>query len=54
MRDCCEGNMVWVQKYSDLDVPQVDQQGKPTGEVEYVDVDFYRCKFCGTVRAEAE
>ena len=50
---CCESGMTWVTKHSDLVVPEVEQDGKPNGDSEYVDVNFYRCRFCGGVRAVA-
>ena len=54
MADCCKDNMVWVNKYSDLDAPAVDLQGKPNGDYFYVDVNLYVCKVCGKVKAVAD
>ena len=50
----CKHQMIWVNKYSDLDVPEVNQDGTVTNEIEWVDVNFYRCKLCGFVRADAD
>lgn len=54
MNSCCDKNLVWVNKYSDLDVPMVDNQGKPNGEYANVDVNFYVCKVCNAVKAIAD
>jgi len=45
--------MVWANKFSDLEVPQIDQEGKLTGEYQYVDINLWVCRFCGYVKAEA-
>lgn len=50
----CNHSMVWVAKATDLDVPELDEDGAPTNEVEHFDVNFYRCKLCGYVRADAD
>jgi hypothetical protein len=49
MKDCCKKNMVWVEKHSDLTVPTADGL-----DIEYVDINFFRCKVCGYVRADAD
>ena len=54
MKDCCKGNMVWVNKYLDLDVPKIDQQGKLIGGYSHVDINLWVCRFCGYVKASAD
>jgi hypothetical protein len=45
----CKHEWVWVNKYSDLEVLIIGKD-----EVEYVDVNLYRCRHCGEVKAEAD
>lgn len=49
----CDHKMVWVQKYSDLEVPELGDDGVPTNEIEYVDVNFYRCSLCGLIHVDS-
>ena len=46
----CNHEWVWVEKYSDLVIPEIDHKTPP----DYVDVHFYRCRKCGEVKAVAD
>lgn len=54
IRDCCETGLVWVEKKPDIAIPTIGQDGKEDGDYENVDLNFYRCRFCGAIQVDVE
>jgi len=54
MTNCCAKNKVWVNKFADLEVQDVDSKGALTKDYVAFDVNVFICKVCNKIHLSAD